>query len=132
MARLSCVSSRFELFKRRGELRVVGGKPSRFGEIGDGALAIALGVPSESAGVVRGSVLCIQPDRFGEIADRLLEIFFFNPTAAHKSHIPVVPDDAAYIMVVGATRIEADRLVEVGDGMVGVVLGNKDLAAPVV
>jgi len=109
-----------------------GAKPNRLGEIGDGALAIALGIPSQSAGVVEGSVLCIQTDRLGEIGYRLLEVFFFDPTATHKSHIPIVPHDAAHIMVVSTTRIEADRLVEVGDGTVGVVLRNKDLAAPVV
>ncbi len=131
-ASLSGCRSRLELFERRGELRVVGGKPNRLGEIGDGEFAIAVGIPSQRPSVAESGAFCVQADRFGEIGDRPVKIVFLDPAATQKTHVTVVANTAAQIIILRPRRIAADRLVEIGDGVLRIALGDERLAAGVI
>jgi hypothetical protein len=100
-------------------LLVLGFEPDGFGKIERGAIAMSVGAFGKPARVVRGGALVIKPDGVGEIRYRAFQILFLDPAAAEKTHVPVVSNAAAQVIVARAIGVAANCLVEVGNGVLG-------------
>ena len=118
-----------ELLERRRHLLVLGLEPHRLGEVGDGAIALAVGAAHLGARIVGVGEIRAVVDRLGEIRDRALEILGVDRGAG--AHVAVIPGDAAQVVEIRAVRGEPDRRARIRDGGVGIELRHVGLAAGV-
>src|SRR4029077_19273410 len=109
------------------ELLIFGLQPHGLGEIKRGEIALSVDIFRKSACIVRGGAVPIEANGVGEIRNGTLKIILLDPAVAEETHVAIVTDAAAQIIVSRAIRSTADRPVEIGDGLFGIFLGKESL-----
>ena len=104
-------------------------KPRGLGNIGCGTIAMGVGEFGNAARIVRGRVVRIEADGFGQIRNRALEILLLDPAIADISRVAIVLYAAAHVIIASAIGDAADRLIEIGDGLLGIALGEERIGA---